>query len=355
MIIHFILLLLALALFIFSLDKRNFRITTFVLFCLFIVLSFILVSFRSEMVGNDTAGYVQFFHISGYYDSLHALLNDTRFEPGYVFLNYIVSRLSADYTIFFLTYNLINFVCTVYFFRKYCFNKNAWPILWLIWATFYWSFSAIRASMAVCLVYMFFDAVLQNKIKKAILWLLIAGSFHSSALVAGICLIVKLPVFREVKKHPFLLVIVFLCLGAALGQLISLLPDYYSGYYTNSAYAEGGMRIASLMDFLMLSFCYIVTRPSYNSIEEWQYAIEFNLFFLLAIGFSFLGLLFNPFNRVEMFFIPMAIVYMVNSCRYISQLKKMGLILGSCIVGTYQIVAFLIRPEWLSIFPYSFR
>ncbi len=355
MTIHFILLLLALILFILSLDKKNFKFVTSMFFILFFVTAFILVAFRSENVGNDTASYVAFFNVAGYYDSLQELLNNTRFEPGYVLLNYFVSRMTDDYTIFFLIYSLINLVCTIYFFRKYCFNKNAWPILWLIWATFYWSFSAIRASMAVCLVYMFFDAVLQNKIKKAILWLLIAGSFHSSALVAGICLIVKLPVFREVKKHPFLLVIVFLCLGAALGQLISLLPDYYSGYYTNSAYAEGGMRIASLMDFFLLSFCYIVTRPSYNSIKEWQYAIEFNLFFLLAIGFSFLGLLFNPFNRIEMFFIPLAIVYMVNSYRYISRLKKMGLIFGSCIVGTYQIAAFLIRPEWLSIFPYSFR
>lgn len=355
MIIHFILLLLALALFIFSLDKKNFKITTFVLFCLFIVLSFILVSFRSETVGNDTAGYVQFFHTSGYYDSLHALLNDTRFEPGYVLLNYIVSRLSDDYTMFFLTYSLINFFCTVYFFRKYCFNKNAWPILWLIWPTFYWSFSAVRASIAVCLTYMFFDAFLQNRIKKAIIWLLIAGSFHVSALVSGICLIVKLPVFSKIKKYPFLVAVGFLCIGVELGQLMSLLPSYYSNYYTDSAYAEGGMRIASLMDFLMLSFCYITTRTNPDRIKSWEYVSDFNLFFLLAIGFSFLGLLFNPFNRIEMFFVPPAIIYMMNSYRYLSQIKKIGLILGSCVVCLYQIVAFLIRPEWLGIFPYTFK
>lgn len=355
MIIHFILLLLALALFIFSLDKKNFKITTFVLFCLFIVLSFILVSFRSETVGNDTAGYVQFFHTSGYYDSLHALLNDTRFEPGYVLLNYIVSRLSDDYTMFFLTYSLINFFCTVYFFRKYCFNKNAWPILWLIWPTFYWSFSAVRASIAVCLTYMFFNAFLQNRIKKAIIWLLIAGSFHVSALVSGICLIVKLPVFSKIKKYPFLVAVGFLCIGVGLGQLMSLLPSYYSNYYTDSAYAEGGMRIASLMDFLMLSFCYITTRTNPDRIKSWEYVSDFNLFFLLAIGFSFLGLLFNPFNRIEMFFVPPAIIYMMNSYRYLSQIKKIGLILGSCVVCLYQIVAFLIRPEWLGIFPYTFK
>lgn len=355
MIIHFILLLLALVLFILSLDEKNFKITTFVLFCLFIVLSFVLVSFRSETVGNDTVGYAQFFHISGYYESFHVLLDETRFETGYVFLNYIVSRLSDDYTIFFLTYSFINFACTVYFFRKYCFNKNAWPILWIIWATFYWSFSAIRASIAVCLTYMFFDAFLRNRIKKAIIWLLIAGSFHVSALVAGICLIVKLPVFSKIKRYPFLVAAGFLCIGVGLGQLISLLPVYYSSYYTDSAYSEGGMRIASLMDFLMLSFCYITTRANPDRIKSWKYVSDFNLFFLLAIGFSFLGLLFNPFNRIEMFFVPPAIIYMMNSYRYLSQIKKIGLILGSCVVCLYQIVAFLIRPEWLGIFPYTFK
>lgn len=355
MIIHFILLLLALVLFIFSLDEKNFKITSFVLFCLFIVSSFILVSFRSETVGNDTVAYIQFFHISSYYDSLHALLDDTRFEPGYVILNYMVSRLSDDYTIFFLTYSFINFACTVYFFRKYCFNKIAWPILWLIWGTFYWSFSAVRASIAGCLIYMFFDAFLQNRIKRAIIWLLIAGSFHVSALVSGICLIVKLPVFNKIKKHPLIVAIGFLCIGVGLGQLISLLPAYYSNYYTDSAYSEGGMRIASLMDFLILGFCYITTRANPEDIKKWQYEADFKLFFLLALGFSFLGLLFNPFNRIEKFFIPSVIIYMMNSYKYLTQLKKIGLILGSCILCLYQIVAFLIRPEWLGIFPYTFK
>ena len=336
-------------------DRKNFKLTTVILFVLFVMTAFILVSFRSETVGNDTAGYVEFFHTAVYYDSLYDLVNNTRFEPGYVLLNYLVSRISDDYTVLFFTYSLLNFACTIYFFRKYCFNKNAWPILWLVWATLYWSFSAIRASIAVCLTYMFFDAFLQNRIKKAIMWLLLAGSFHISAFAAGICLIVKFPVFSKLKKYPLLLAVGFLCLGIGLDQLMSLLPIYYSSYYTNSAYAEGGMRIASLMDFLMLSFCYIVTRPNYDSIKEWRYTEDFNLFFLLAIGFSFLGLLFNPFNRIEMFFIPPAIIYMVNSYRYISQLKKIGLILGSCIVGAYQIVAFLIRPEWLGIFPYAFK
>ena len=46
---------------------------------------------------------------------------------------------------------------------------------------------------------------------------------------------------------------------------------------------------------------------------------------------------------------------MIDSYRYISQFKKVGLIFGSCIVGTYQIAAFLIRPEWLGIFPYAFK
>ena len=99
-------------------------------FILFFVTAFILVAFRSENVGNDTASYVAFFNVAGYYDSLQELLNNTRFEPGYVLLNYFVSRMTDDYTIFFLIYSLVNLGCTIYFFRKYCFNKNAWPILW---------------------------------------------------------------------------------------------------------------------------------------------------------------------------------------------------------------------------------
>lgn len=48
------------------------------------------------------------------------------------------------------------------------------------------------------------------------------------------------------------------------------------------------------------------------------------VFYILGLGFSFLGLIFNPFKRVELFFIPLTIIYVVNVFKYLSPLKKYG-------------------------------
>jgi len=55
-----------------------------------------------------------------------------------------------------------------------------------------------------------------------------------------------------------------------------------------------------------------------------------------------------------MFFIPLTIVYVVNVFKYLSPLKKYGLEILYTLLAVYQIVAFIIRPEWLNLFPYSF-
>lgn len=355
MAIHFILLIFSLILFVFAVDKNQFRGAIITSSILFFVTAFILVTFRAETVGNDTSAYIQFFRISGLYDSFDQLLNDTRFEPGYVLLNYIVSRFTNDYIIFFFVCNSIVFICTIYFFREYCLNKNVWPILWLIWGTFYWLFSVVRASMAVCLSYMFFDAVLKNKLPRALVWFVVASSFHYSTLVCGMVLFLRVPLLQKITKHKFILAIGFLVTGLFLGKLMSLLPAYYNDYYTDSMWAEGGVRLASIMDFVFLLITYIATTISNSKKVSLKYYYEFRNLFLLGLGFSFLGLFFNQFNRVEMFFIPLAIVYIVNSFRYISYFRK-GMVIGIMVgVATYQIIAFIVRPEWLNLFPYYFR
>ena len=77
--------------------------------------------------------------------------------------------------------------------------------------------------------------------------------------------------------------------------------------------------------------------------------------FLFAIGMSFLGLFLPSFNRVEFFFKPFMIVYVLNIFKYQAKWRQYLIIAVFCILAIYQVVAFIVRPEWLGIFPYSFR
>lgn len=352
--VHFLLLLLALILFLFSVDKNHIKAGILVSAILFFGVAFILETFRATSVGSDTHAYVSYFEEMGLEDSFWQAFNNGRFEPGYVMANFIISRFTDNYMLLFFIFSSINFGAAIYFFQKYC-NKNfAWAIFWLIYGVLYFQFSGVRASLAVSFSLLFFDAILQHKLKKAILLYLIAISFHYSAIVCGAVFFLRIPMLQRMMKSKILLSCAFVIVGIFLNYFMSFLPDYYLSYYTDSEYAQGSVRLASIVDFAFLSLGFLLCQTRRNVSQLWQYYDDFRVFYILGLGFSFLGLIFNPFNRVEMFFIPLTIVYVVNVFKHLSPLKKYGLEILYTLLAIYQIVAFIIRPEWLNLFPYSF-
>lgn len=74
----------------------------------------------------------------------------------------------------------------------------------------------------------------------------------------------------------------------------------------------------------------------------------------MLVGISFLGLIFNPFNRIERFFIPFGIVYISNSFAYLNSFRRIGVICLIGLLAIYQVVTFVVRPDWLQLFPYTF-
>lgn len=352
--VHFLLLLLALILFLFSVDKNHIKAGILVSAILFFGVAFILETFRAPSVGSDTHVYVSYFEQMGLEDGFLQAFNNGRFEPGYVMANFFISRFTDNYMILFFVFSTINLGSAIYFFQKYC-NKNfAWVIFWLIYGVLYFQFSGVRASLAVSFSLLFFDAILQHKLRKAILLYLIAVSFHYSAIVCGAVFFLRVPLFQRMMRSKVLLPCAFLIVGVFLNYFMSLLPDYYLNYYTDSEYAEGSIRLASIVDFAFLSLGFLLCHTSANISQLWKYYEDFRVLYILGLGFSFLGLIFNPFNRVEMFFIPLTIVYVINVFKYLPPLKKYGLEILYTLLAVYQVVAFIVRPEWLNLFPYTF-
>lgn len=71
--LHFMLLFMAIMLFLFSIDKNNYKNVTFFLAIIFWGSVFFLSAFRSETVGNDTIRYVDFFR-SFFMLKIHGIL-----------------------------------------------------------------------------------------------------------------------------------------------------------------------------------------------------------------------------------------------------------------------------------------
>jgi hypothetical protein len=355
MIEHYILLALAFLPFLFAIDKNQYKIYAAFSLVIFFFVAYILVTFRAPSIGNDTMAYIDYFNTSWSYNNYTEFMEygSGRFEAGYATLSYLLSHVTDDYTVFFGICNLIYFAATIIFFRATCFNKYVWILPWFLIGMYYDLFNTLRASMAMIFVYLTAVTFLKGSKGKSFLCYLLAVSMHVSAVATGILFFIKSKYISKLLSHEIVFLLMFGLLGVFFSQFMSLLPDYYSNYYFESEYGQGQVRIASISDMLMLTSLYIFSYR--KELKEWKNHDFFKIMFLFAMGMSFLGLFLPSMNRVEFFFKPFALVYILNTFHCHPLWRKLLIIFVFVILAVYQIVAFIIRPEWLGIFPYSFR
>lgn len=350
--IHFILLFIVFALSFFSMDKNNYKAITFLLLVIFLGSTFLLSAFRAETVGNDTIRYVGFFRSFFYVENPWDIISNTRFEPGYSLFNYIISRFSQNYTSLLFVSALINLACTWYFYKSNCNNKYSWCLLWFVSGLCYWSWSAIRASLAISFIYIFVDDVLKNKKGRSLFWLFLACMFHYSALVCSIILLLQSKILNRILDNKIILALLFVIMAVFMSQIMSHVPEAYSHYYFDSEYGEGPVRIASIVDFIFNFLFYILA--AWKTPITWNKQKKFQILFFMLVGISFLGLIFNPFNRIERFFLPFEIIYISNSFTHLNSFRRIGVISLIGLLAVYQVVTFIVRPDWLQLFPYTF-
>lgn len=355
MTIHFLLLFLAFITFLFSVDKNQIKIGIALTTAIFWIFAYVLVTFRAENIGNDTLAYADYFRDSLLYDSLHEYIEfgSGRFEKGFAILTFLISRISENSTIFFAICNALYFSATIYFFRHFSFNKNAWILPWFLVWMYYNLFNTLRSCMAIVFIYFFMLDFLQNKKIKSLIWFGVAASMHVTALSAGIIFLLKSSKIKKILSHDIILLLTFGLIGIMFAQVMTLLPSYYSNYYFKSEYGQGPTRIASIVDLVFLSSLYLLSRL--KRLDVWEYHDTFKVMYLYAIGMSFLGLFLPNFNRIEFLFMPFVLIYIINTFKYHAAWRKILIVLIFCAMAVYQVIALIIRPEWLSIFPYAFK
>lgn len=210
----------------------------------------------------------------------------------------------------------------------------------------------MRASLAISFIYIFSNDVLKNKKARSIFWLLLAGMFHYSAFSCGIILFLRSRIFNKIIEKKVLVAVLFIVIAVFMNQVMSYIPDVYSHYYFDSEYGEGSVRIASIVDFIFTLLFYILA--AWKTPIKWNRQKDIQVLFFILVGLSFLGLMFNPFNRIERFFLPFEIIYITNSFKYLSKPRKAGLSCLMILLAMYQVVTFIVRPDWLQLFPYAF-
>ncbi|MEN5058247.1 EpsG family protein [Sphingobacterium kitahiroshimense] len=139
----------------------------------FVVL-FVLASIRWER-GTDWQSYINLFENV---DNIFYLL---AFEPGFYYLNYIVASISDNYTIVLILQAIIIYGLHFHIIKKYSISPF---VSLMIWFGFYMgSIFFVRFNVALAITLFSFIFIAERKFWKFLICILIAFSFHRSAIL----------------------------------------------------------------------------------------------------------------------------------------------------------------------------
>lgn len=321
---------------------RKFHEKSYAFFLL--VFFWFLTAYRHISIGSDTANYVKYFidiQINGI-DATYPI------EIGYQILCYFIGLWTSDPHVFLFTIATICYAGIGVYIFKYSNNKILSTCLFF--GLFFSSYtSMLRQAIAEIIVLYAYQNIKQRKPRAAFVLILLAITFHQTAIIAlGLFFSRLCP--KTMKPVVILSgIIAFLGVTGIISNMLSKLSGKYVGYFS-SEYAKSGYLAVIYNIFRNIIFCSIIysVYPK-NSKDVCKRS------FVLLVFCSSLAFSMNLFIRASEYFIIPAITELPNALALYK--KKTAQYITAVIflltVGFF-IISLIIRPEWNSLYPYSF-
>lgn len=295
---------------------------------LFLILAYIplvlIMGLRGDGVGVDTLNYVNVYNnitSHSYFELITNGWNITYVETGY---SLFVKTLSIIYdSVYFV--RLIEAVIINALFLRF-FSKNSKNIffsisLYLGLGIYLFNFNITRQMLAIAIVVNTWDLIKQNKVMKSFVLLAIATTFHNSSIVFIVAYIIYL--FRNNKAVMRLLPLVIIVVGINYRTIIGFLQSHvsrFNNYYSNWRNgAEANLvRIIWLIILLLATYLIYKKQKAINNNSSIATEIDVSnriddsviigIFSIIYVATQFIGIYFNYFDRVGLFFAPFVVL-----------------------------------------------
>jgi hypothetical protein len=314
----------------------------------FVMMAFLcfLTAFRSENVGNDTVTYVHFFDVI----AEEGIVDWLDFEIGYQYLCLIFSKIANDAHLFLIFCAVFCYSVIGSQIKKR--SENIGFSVCLFFSTLFSEYtSMLRQGIAMVIVLLAYFAIKEKRNFKAVILILLASLFHTSALLALLLFFHKYIPRKPQTMLPIIIVFVMLSISGLLTDVLKWLVPFYEGYFDESRVADGWLAMTYYL-FRSIVFYFFAYFAYKDDIDN--KSLEMSAFSLLMVVSS-LGFAVNIFSRVIDYFILLLVIELPNAICY-SKIKNktiwMVLICLVCIA--YFFVATVLRPDWNHIFPYEF-
>lgn len=319
---------------------------------------------RSYMVGNDTVTYLGIYSTASDYGSLEDILLSPLIiylELGYLFLNWICINLFSHYQ------SILVVTSAIIYYGYYRFCKQYSYSLLLSFAIFFFlgfsdsCMNTIRQCIAMVITLYSYDYIVQKRKKSFFCAMLIAILFHKSAIVFipawWIC---KLKFCRKNIAISLLSSIVLLFFLMVGNYLLFSVMGGYSNYMSDDYEYSAGGKIAPLINLIMyLTICWF-SNKQIKMAERRGFPIKLiedmkrmrNLLWV-AICFLILSLANALIFRMAMYYYSFILALFANAV-YISKNRGLWSFIIVVFMLLYYLVTVTIRPEWNTVYPYSF-
>ena len=275
------------------------------------LLAAMIMGLRSVNVGVDTLSYANHFKIisaaswSEIFGNLRFIKYNS-FEIGYVCLAKLCSILVNSYSFLQFVLSFIFCFAMLSFLNENVKSKIILTTVFLGSGLYLMAFNINRQMIAVALAALSWNYLCKGKNAKAIIMLFLASTFHLTAFVFVIAYI-----FYIIRKRKILFgtaIVIGVIAAINYKSVISVAQRYLGSEYTNywgniKTKQTIGLSIIIFIIVLLLAMYVLFQKNKFSAIEK-VYAV-FSAIYVIC---NFIGLYFNYFERIGIYFLPFVIL-----------------------------------------------
>lgn len=320
-----------------------------------------IASFRSYDIGSDTENYYRLFNTIraiGYYKDM-----TWRFETGYLFINYLVSLLTNNFTVFLIIVNTYMYFIYYKFIEKYSSDYLLSVLLFFTFGAWSDSITILRLEIATTtflLGFMLTDKIRKRSIIIKFITIWLSFMVHRISLIFSFGFLLPRNFNKKIYKYSLFATLIILIFLPSILNLAGKIIPYFSETYLgpSSTYIIDDIKLASFLKLTMSLLVFVLGYFYYKvgSDNSINVAIQLNMVWMSSL-ILLLSLRFNILDRCSNFYWTFSIVLIPNIIQYNVQLlrnKKIIKILIIVLGISYFLITNILRPEWSSIYPYKF-
>lgn len=326
-----------------------------------------MTMFHSENIGNDTRAYTDLFEAVKEM-TLKMALSDGRFEKGYMLFTYVLTRLFSSRQCVLIAEGAIVYLSLSRWLNKWCKAPGLFVCLIVEMLEIDGWMSAARQSLAVAVLLFAYDALVEKKLLRFFILVILAAQFHAVAYV----FLLAWPMLWWVdeyrrnsleKKWQFEKLMAVCVVGIALltwpmiNLLLKIFPKYQ--YYMSGVYMDGQARLAIILKIIVYALMLLAPRWIKNQNRGTrQSVVELSLYRMALINIVILVAA-NQATILTRFSGIFSVYAVAEFSEQASKLKrgknrKIVTVAALILFALYGVIITIYRtPEWQTTYPFE--